>query len=80
MLVLGTVLTLAIAGSIEGFVTGSALPTAVRVGIGVSVEVAFLTWVLTRGRATWAKREAANDKVEGTSELPGSFDPQVSVG
>ena len=60
VLVLGTVLTLAVAGSIEGFVTGSALPTAVRVGIGVSVEVAFLTWVVTRGRAAWAKREAAS--------------------
>ncbi len=80
MLVLGTVLTLAIAGSIEGFVTGSALPTAVRVGIGVSVEVAFLTWVITRGRAAWAKREAATYEFEKMSELPGSLDPQISVG
>ena len=80
VLVLGTVLTLAVAGSIEGFVTGSALPTAVRVGIGVSVEVAFLTWVVVRGRAAWAKREAATYEVEEASELPGSLNTQVGVG
>jgi hypothetical protein len=80
VLVLGTVLTLAVAGSIEGFVTGSALPTAVRVGIGVSVEIAFLTWVVVRGRGAWAKREAATYEVESASELPGSLDPQVSIG
>lgn len=49
-LVFGTVLTLAIAGTIEGFVTGSALPTAVRVGIGVTVEVAFLAYAVILGR------------------------------
>jgi len=48
-LVLGTVLTLAVAGTIEGFVTGSALPTTVRVGIGVVVELTFLSWVLLCG-------------------------------
>ena len=51
VLVFGTVLTLAVAGAIEGFVTGSALPTAVRVGIGVAVEVAFLAYAVTCGRA-----------------------------
>jgi uncharacterized membrane protein SpoIIM required for sporulation len=80
VLVLGTVLTLAVAGSIEGFVTGSALPTAVRVGIGVSVEVAFLTWVVTRGRGAWAKRDRATYETEGPSELPGSLHAEVSVG
>jgi uncharacterized membrane protein SpoIIM required for sporulation len=49
VLILGTVITLAIAGTIEGFVTGSALPTAVRVAIGVSVEVAFLVYAVTFG-------------------------------
>jgi hypothetical protein len=78
--VLGTVLTLAVAGTIEGFVTGSTLPTAVRVGIGVSVEIAFLTWVVIRGRGAWAKREAATYEVEDASELPGSLDAQISVG
>jgi uncharacterized membrane protein SpoIIM required for sporulation len=51
VLVLGTVLTLAVSGLIEGFVAGSALPTALRVGIGVAVELTFLAWVVLRGRA-----------------------------
>ena len=51
VLVLGTVFTLAISGTIEGFVTGSTLPTAARVGIGIAVEVAFLAWVVLCGRA-----------------------------
>lgn len=50
VLVLGVVCTLAVAGTIEGFVTGSALPTAVRVSIGVAVEVAFLAYAWVFGR------------------------------
>lgn len=50
VLVIGTVFTLAVAGTIEGFVTGSALATAARVGLGVAVEVAFLTYVVVLGR------------------------------
>lgn len=49
VLVMATVVTLAIAGTIEGFVTGSALPTAARVAIGVSVEIAFLVYAVTLG-------------------------------
>ena len=45
VIVLGLILAFAIAGLIEGFVTGSPLPTSVRVGIGVTVEVAFLLYV-----------------------------------
>ncbi|MGA3219301.1 MAG: stage II sporulation protein M [Acidimicrobiales bacterium] len=56
VLVLGTVLTLAVSGVIEGFVTGSALPTAARVGIGAAVELAFLSWVVLCGRS--ARRDA----------------------
>ena len=55
VLILGTVFTLAIAGTIEGFVTGSSLPTAVRVGIGVAVEVAFLAYVVVCGCAAHRK-------------------------
>ena len=51
VLVLGVVFTLLVAGLIEGFVTGSGLPTAVRVGIGLLVEVSFLAYVLPLGRA-----------------------------
>lgn len=45
VLVIGVGLTLAVAGVIEGFVTGSSLPTWVRVGVGVGVELAFVAWV-----------------------------------
>lgn len=51
VLILGVVFTLLLAGLIEGFVTGSALPTAVRVGLGAVVEVSFLTYVVSVGRA-----------------------------
>ena len=54
VLVLGTVLTLAVAGTIEGFVAGSPLPTIVRVGIGVAVELAFWVWVVLCSRAARA--------------------------
>lgn len=49
--VLGLVIAFVVAGTIEGFVTGSPLPTWVRVGIGVTVEVAFLAYIWTYGRA-----------------------------
>jgi uncharacterized membrane protein SpoIIM required for sporulation len=51
VIVMGVVLTLLVAGIIEGFVTGSALPTVVRVGIGVAVEAAFLVYAVGLGRA-----------------------------
>lgn len=50
VLVLGVILTLLVAGLIEGFVTGSSLPTAVRVGVGVAVEAAFLVYAVVLGR------------------------------
>lgn len=50
VLVFGVMFTLAVAGTIEGFVTGSPLPTGVRVGIGVLVEVAFLSYAWVFGR------------------------------
>ena len=68
VLVLGTVLTLAISGGIEGFVTGSALPTAARVGIGVAVEVAFVSWVVLCGRA--ARAEAPVPEAAGLKAAP----------
>jgi hypothetical protein len=39
-----------VAGSIEGFVTGSGLSTLLRVGVGVTVEVAFILYVVVQGR------------------------------
>lgn len=51
VLVLGVVLSLAVAGTIEGFITGSSLPTAIRVGVGVVVELAFVAYLVVCGRA-----------------------------
>ena len=50
VMVLGLVLTFVVAGIIEGFVTGSSLPTWARVGLGVLVEVAFLLYITVQGR------------------------------
>lgn len=59
VLVLGVIGTLLVAGVIEGFVTGSSLPTVVRVGIGVAVEVAFVVYAVGLGRS------AANEGFTG---------------
>jgi uncharacterized membrane protein SpoIIM required for sporulation len=57
VIVLGLTLAFVVAGTIEGFVTGSSLSTAVRVGIGVMVEIAFLAYVVTQGRLAAARGE-----------------------
>lgn len=49
LIVIGLVAVFVGAGMIEGFVTGSALPTWLRVGIGAAVEVAFVGYLLVRG-------------------------------
>jgi len=51
----GLIVTFLVAGTIEGFVTGSALATAVRVGIGAVVEVTFVSYVVILGRAAAAR-------------------------
>ena len=55
VLVIGLVATFSVAGLIEGFVTGSPLPTSARVGVGVAVEVAFLLYAVVLGREAVAK-------------------------
>jgi uncharacterized membrane protein SpoIIM required for sporulation len=55
VIVAGLILTFLVAGTIEGFVAGSSLPTATRVGIGVVVEVAFILYVVVLGRAAAAR-------------------------
>lgn len=50
LIVLGLFVVFTISGLIEGYVTGSGLPTAVRVGIGVTAEVAFLAYAGLLGR------------------------------
>ena len=55
VLALGLVIAFGVAGLIEGFVTGSTLPTSVRVGIGVVAEAAFVLYIVTNGRAAAAR-------------------------
>jgi uncharacterized membrane protein SpoIIM required for sporulation len=50
VIVLGLMLCFIVAGIIEGFVTPSDLPVFVRVAVGALVWVAFVFWVVTRGR------------------------------
>jgi uncharacterized membrane protein SpoIIM required for sporulation len=47
---LGLVAVLFVSGVIEAFVTPSGLPTWARVGIGITAELAFLTYVFVLGR------------------------------
>lgn len=54
-ILIGLVGAFVVAGLIEGFVTGSALPTALRVGIGIVVEAAFIIYIVVRGRAAAAR-------------------------
>src|SRR5437764_3581756 len=54
-IVVGLVLVFAAAGTIEGFVTGSSLPTWARVGIGAVGETTLLSYLYIRGRAAAAQ-------------------------
>ncbi|MPZ71993.1 MAG: stage II sporulation protein M [Nitriliruptorales bacterium] len=54
-ILIGLVAAFVVAGLIEGFVTGSGLPTFVRVGIGALVEVVFVLYVVVRGRSAAAR-------------------------
>ena len=65
-LVMGTVAMLLVAGLIEGFVTGSALPTGVRIGLGTAVGAAF--WFYA-----WAFGLRA--AIEGRTGAIGEADP-----
>jgi uncharacterized membrane protein SpoIIM required for sporulation len=53
--VIGLALAFVVAGAIEGFVTGSGLPTWARVGVGVAAEAVFASYVVLRGRAAAAR-------------------------
>ncbi|HEY3142303.1 MAG TPA: stage II sporulation protein M [Acidimicrobiales bacterium] len=51
LIALGLILAFMVAGFIEGFITGRGVPTALRVGIGIAAELAFLTWIVVQGHA-----------------------------
>ncbi len=50
VLIIGLILAFVVAGLIEGFVSGSAIDTPIRLMIGFSVEIAFLGYLIVRGR------------------------------
>jgi len=50
VIALGLMLAFVVAGTIEGFVTPSGLPTSMRIGIGAAVCIAFWTYVVVLGR------------------------------
>jgi hypothetical protein len=56
-LVMGLAVVLLITGLIEAFVTPSPSPTWLRVGIGITAEVAFLVYVWTLGRRAYKAGE-----------------------
>jgi hypothetical protein len=68
---IGMVLTLLCSGVIEAFVTPSSLPAAARIGIGVTVEAGFLTYVFVRGRNVYKRGEGGDlDEVDRIDEQP----------
>ncbi len=50
VVILGLVLVFIAAGLIEGFITPSPLPTPARVAVGVAVEAAFVSYLVSFGR------------------------------
>jgi uncharacterized membrane protein SpoIIM required for sporulation len=59
--VIGLVIAFAVAGLIEGFVTGRPWPTSIRVGIGVIAFLTFWGWTLVYGRRADALLAAEAD-------------------
>ena len=71
--ILGLIAAFVVAGLIEGFVTGSTLSTALRVGLGGAVELGFLSYLYVFGRrGTGAAAEGGAPCSEATfSDLSG---------
>ncbi|MFF4345681.1 stage II sporulation protein M [Kitasatospora sp. NPDC001540] len=72
--VIGLTAVLMVTGFIEGFVTGSALPDWLRIGMGLLVEALFLLYALVLG-----KRAAATGEI-GDVEAADRTDHQPMVG
>ncbi|UGT40467.1 stage II sporulation protein M [Nocardia yamanashiensis] len=79
VIALGLVLVLLVSGFIEGFVTPSGLPTAVRIGIGALAEIAFLAYVFGHGRRVVLDQEAeaAGEAVEHMPSYSAQGHPEV---
>lgn len=66
---LGLVVVLAVSGAIEGFVTPSGLPTAVRIGIGAVAEAGFLSYVWVLGGRAARAGETGDLDLEARGDL-----------
>ena len=55
VIIIGLIVAFIVAGIIEGFVTGSSLGTPVRVGIGLTIELAFIVYIVAQGRDAVAR-------------------------
>lgn len=71
VIVIGLVVCFVAAGFIEGFVTPSDLPTSMRVGIGCSVLLLFVTYVVGFGRRAAADGATGLFGEETSSQLGG---------
>lgn len=58
--IIGLTAVLMVTGFIEGFVSGSALPTWIRVGIGLTVEALFLVYALVLGKHAATRGETGD--------------------
>lgn len=67
---LGLALVLLVSGVLEGFVTPSGWPTAVRVGIGVVAEVLFLAYVFGPGRRAHRAGVTGDVSAERAGDAP----------
>ncbi|NEA30911.1 stage II sporulation protein M [Streptomyces sp. SID13031] len=68
---IGLGVILLITGLIEAFVTPSPLPTAIRVGIGVLVEIGFFVYVWTLGRRAYKSGEYGDvDAIDREASAP----------
>ena len=66
---LGMIVTLAVSGVIEAFVTPSPLPTWARIGIGAVAEGGFLAYIFILGRRA-AQSGESSDIEEAPDFLP----------
>ncbi|MFF2655588.1 stage II sporulation protein M [Streptomyces sp. NPDC058045] len=68
---IGLALVLLVSGAIEGFVTPSGLPTWARITIGITAELAFLTYVyVLGGRAVRAGETGDLAEAERSAQVP----------
>lgn len=68
--IIGLVGAFTVAGLIEAFVTPSGLPTILRVGIGATIELLFVVWMVANGRAAEAM---------GATGIMGELDRRITT-